>query len=166
MGPTRWRAAAGRARAALVVEAPPKVATFADVARDYIRVHRASWQNAKHAEQCECTLRTYAEPVFGATPVDAIDRELVLGALMPIWAEEPATATRVRSRIELVVNYARGARPAHRRAPGCVAGQSGRGAAEAAEGHGHRSPPCSALRANADVPGRAAAAGRIGRSLT
>ena len=102
------RAAAEQARAALAAEAPPKVITFADVARDYIRVHRASWQNAKHAEQWESTLRTYAEPVFGTTPVDAIDRELVLGALIPIWAEKTETATRVRSRIELVLNYARG----------------------------------------------------------
>jgi integrase len=102
-------AAAEKARAAAEARAAaPKATTFGDVARDYIRAHRASWRNAKHALQWDSTLRTYAEPVFGATPIEAIDRELVLKVLTPIWATKTETATRVRSRIELVLNYARG----------------------------------------------------------
>jgi integrase len=105
----RREAAAEKARVAAEAKAAaPKVATFGDVARDYIRAHRASWRNPKHGAQWDSTLRTYAEPVFGATPVEAIDRELVLKVLMPIWATKTETATRVRSRIELVLNYARG----------------------------------------------------------
>jgi integrase len=103
------QAAVEKARVAAESQAvAATVTTFGDVARDYIRAHRASWRNPKHGAQWDSTLRTYAEPVFGATPVDAIDRELVLKVLMPIWATKTETATRVRSRIELVLNYARG----------------------------------------------------------
>jgi integrase len=102
------REAAAEARRAVVTAPEPKVTTFLDVAHEYIRAHRASWRNAKHALQWDSTLRTYAVPVFGATPIDAIDRALVLKVLAPIWATKTETATRVRSRIELVLNYARG----------------------------------------------------------
>lgn len=86
-----------------------KVKTFADVARDYIAAHRAGWRNVKHAAQWEATLAAYASPVFGRTPVTDINTELVLRALQrdKLWTTKPETASRVRSRIELVLSFAK-----------------------------------------------------------
>lgn len=79
---------------------------FATCADAYIDAHAAGWSNAKHAGQWRATLSTYAYPVFGATPVAAIDLDLVVNALKPIWAEKPETASRLRGRIEAVLDYA------------------------------------------------------------
>src|SRR4029077_20512638 len=47
-----------------------------------------------------------AEPIIGAIPVADIDANMVLRALLPIWTIKPETASRVRSRIEIVLDYA------------------------------------------------------------
>ncbi|MGH6829289.1 MAG: phage integrase central domain-containing protein [Rhizomicrobium sp.] len=47
----------------------------------YIKAHRAGWRNDKHAGQWEATLKTYAEPIIGALPVQAIDTALVMKVL-------------------------------------------------------------------------------------
>jgi integrase len=52
------------------------------------------------------TLRTLAEPVFGALAVDAIDTTLILKVLQPIWAVKPDAATRLRQRLEATLDYA------------------------------------------------------------
>lgn len=83
-----------------------KSVTFMEVALEYIAAHRPSWRNPKHGDQWRNTLATYAAPVFLATPVADIDRDLVLQVLRPIWTCKTETATRVRSRIELVLDYA------------------------------------------------------------
>ena len=80
--------------------------TFADCAEAYIEAHQAGWSNAKHAAQWRATLSTYAYPVFAETPVGAIDLDLVVKALKPIWTEKPETASRLRGRIESVLDYA------------------------------------------------------------
>ncbi len=80
--------------------------TFAEVAARYIAAHEAGWRNPKHCKQWRSTLGAYAEPVIGATPVGAIDTDMVLRVLQPIWNSKPETASRVRSRIELVLDYA------------------------------------------------------------
>ncbi len=80
--------------------------TFEDCARRYIEAHKAGWRNAKHAAQWSSTLETYAYPVFGSMPVQSIDTGLVTKALDPIWSEKPETATRVRQRIEAVLDWA------------------------------------------------------------
>ncbi|MFM2120808.1 MAG: hypothetical protein RL722_2276 [Pseudomonadota bacterium] len=87
--------------------------TFDRAAQAYIDAHRAGWKNAKHADQWVSTLATYASPVFGSLHVSAVDKACVLEALAPIWTEKTETAARLRSRIELVLNYAthRGWRP-------------------------------------------------------
>jgi integrase len=84
-----------------------KLVTFEDLARDYIKLHRAGWKNAKHIQQWENTLRDYAFPKFGRKPIQEVDTALVLDALKPIWQEKPETANRVRNRIELVIDSAR-----------------------------------------------------------
>jgi integrase len=80
--------------------------TFKDCATRYIEAHKAGWRNAKHAVQWTSTLETYAYPVFGSLPVLAIDTALVTKALDPIWREKTETATRVRQRIEAVLDWA------------------------------------------------------------
>ncbi|MGC9271947.1 tyrosine-type recombinase/integrase, partial [Acidiphilium sp.] len=80
--------------------------SFADCAEAYIEAHRAGWSNAKHAGQWRATLSTYAYPVLGQTPVAAIDLDLVIRALKPIWTAKPETASRLRGRIEAVLDYA------------------------------------------------------------
>ena len=53
------------------------------------------------------TIARYASPVFGKLPVAAIDESLVLRALKPIWYDKPETASRVRGRIESILDWAR-----------------------------------------------------------
>ncbi|MFA6312652.1 MAG: tyrosine-type recombinase/integrase [Sterolibacterium sp.] len=80
--------------------------TFKACAEAYIEAHRAEWKNPKHAQQWENTLKTYAYPVFGDLPVAAVDDGLVLKVLMPIWEKKTETATRLRGRIESVLDWA------------------------------------------------------------
>ena len=76
-----------------------KTATFTDCASAYIESHRAGWANPKHAAQWSATLDTYAYPVFGQLPVQAVDTTRVMKCIEPIWREKTETASRVR-RIE------------------------------------------------------------------
>lgn len=81
--------------------------TFESVALDYIESQKAGWKNAKHASQWTNTLRTYAFPVIGNLPPNEITTEHVLKVLKPIWTKIPETASRVRNRIELVLDAAK-----------------------------------------------------------
>src|SRR5215472_4567765 len=83
-----------------------KAMTFEACAASYIRSHEAGWRNPKHAAQWPSTLATYVYPVFGSLPVQAVDVSLVMKAVEPIWTEKPETASRVRGRIESVLDYA------------------------------------------------------------
>lgn len=80
--------------------------SFDDCARRYIEAHAAGWRNAKHAGQWRATLTSYASPVLGRLPVQAVDTGLVLKVLEPVWTTKPETATRVRQRIECVLDWA------------------------------------------------------------
>ena len=78
-----------------------------DQCRDaYIAAHRAGWRNVKHASQWTNTLTTYATPVFGKLPVAAIDTALVMKVVEPLWAVKSETASRVRGRIEVILDWA------------------------------------------------------------
>src|SRR5258708_15049992 len=81
--------------------------SFSECAKKYIAAHRASWRNDKHAEQWQNTLDTYASPVIGELAVGDVDTALVLRVLEPVWATKPETASRVRGRIEHILDYAR-----------------------------------------------------------
>ncbi len=83
-----------------------KLVTFAECAKDYIEAHRAGWSNKKHAQQWTNTLTTYAFPFFGELPVAEVDTALVVRCLEPIWTTKPETASRVRGRVEAVLDYA------------------------------------------------------------
>lgn len=80
--------------------------TFRQAATAYIEANKAGWKNAKHAAQWEATLAAYADPVFGALPVAAVDTSLVMKALEAIWSEKPETASRLRGRVESVLDWA------------------------------------------------------------
>lgn len=81
--------------------------TFRECAEAYIAAHEASWKNPKHAKQWPSTLETYVYRVFGSLPVQAIDVGLVMKVLEPIWQAKPETASRVRGRIEAVLDWAK-----------------------------------------------------------
>jgi integrase len=80
--------------------------TFRECAERYIDAHQAGWRNPKHAAQWPSTLATYVYPVFGDLPVQATDVGLITKALEPIWRTKPETASRVRGRIESVLDWA------------------------------------------------------------
>lgn len=80
---------------------------FEDAAEQYITSHQASWKNEKHRDQWRSTLKTYAYPVFGKTMVSAIDTALVLKVIQPIWNEKPETASRIRQRIERILDWSK-----------------------------------------------------------
>ncbi len=80
--------------------------TFSKAAEKYITSHRKGWKNGKHVAQWKNTLETYAYPVFGKLPVQAVDTGLVMRVLEPIWSEKPETASRLRGRIERVLGWA------------------------------------------------------------
>jgi integrase len=84
-----------------------KSLTFKECTKAYILAHRAGWSNEKHASQWENTLKTYVEPVFGTLPVQAIDTDLVMRALEPVWRTKSETATRLRGRIESILDWAK-----------------------------------------------------------
>jgi integrase len=98
---------AKHAQRAVAALARAKAMSF-DQCRDaYIDAHRAGWRNAKHAAQWISTLDTYVTPVFGRLPVAAVDTALVMKALQPIWAAKTETASRVRGRIEAILDWAK-----------------------------------------------------------
>ena len=80
--------------------------TFKDAAERYMEAHKAGWRNAKHRDQWRTTLETYAYPVFGELPVQGVDVALVMRVLEPIWGTKTETASRVRGRIESVLDWA------------------------------------------------------------
>jgi integrase len=80
--------------------------SFDQCAAAYIDAHRGSWKNAKHADQWKNTLATYASPIIGALPVADVDTDLVVKVLSPIWGVRTETATRVRGRIESILDWA------------------------------------------------------------
>lgn len=83
-----------------------KMKTFAECATAYIEAHRAGWKNEKHVKQWTATLETYAFPVMGALSVAGVDTGLVLRVLEPLWHTKTETASRLRGRIESVLDWA------------------------------------------------------------
>jgi integrase len=80
--------------------------TFRQCADAYISAHRAGWRSARHAEAWPQSLVADVYPALGDLPVAAIDTGLVMKVLEPIWTVKPETASRVRGRIEAVLDWA------------------------------------------------------------
>ncbi len=109
----RARELASQARAKLAEGINPKDArrpsggsTFGECADRVIEAMRPSWRNRKHAAQWEMTLRDYAAPLR-RLPVDKLTTDDVLSALKPLWSDKPETASRLRGRIERVLDAAK-----------------------------------------------------------
>jgi len=90
----------------LTVQKKPLSPTFGETADNYIETHSASWKNAKHIAQWRMTLTRYAAPLRNRC-VDEIAVEDVLHVLKPLWTKRPETASRLRGRIEAVLDAAK-----------------------------------------------------------
>lgn len=99
--------AAAEAAKAAAEEQARKAATFRFAAEQHIADKEAGWRNAKHRQQWTNTLATYVFPTLGDLPVSEITPHHILDVLRPIWSTKPETASRVRMRIEAVLNSAK-----------------------------------------------------------
>jgi integrase len=88
------------------VRKPSKVATFGECADRVIDAMRPSWRNEKHAAQWKMTLLHYAAPLR-RLPVNKVGTDDVLSVLKPLWNAKPETASRLRGRIERVLDAAK-----------------------------------------------------------
>jgi len=104
---TRRLEQAQRTRAQKEPQREPTVFSFRQCADDWYRSKEATWLNPKHKDQIRNTLRDYVYPHFGDKSVCDIGRDEVLQALTPIWNSKPETASRVRQRIESILDYAK-----------------------------------------------------------
>ena len=80
--------------------------TFKFCALAYIEAHEAGWRNPKHAQQWRNTLETYAYPLIGDLLVRDIGLPQMLAVLEPIWRVKTETASRLRGRLESVLDWA------------------------------------------------------------
>jgi len=90
----------------LLIAAQTAGMTFDQCAAAYIKAHRDGWKNPKHAQQWENTLANYAGPVIGSMLVRHVETPHVLAVLEPIWREKTETASRLRGRLETVLDWA------------------------------------------------------------
>lgn len=81
--------------------------TFDQLAADYIEAQRPAWRNPKSAQQWANSLTNYASPVIGKKLPGDITTEDLLRILKPLWQSKTETATRVRGRIELILDSAK-----------------------------------------------------------
>ena len=95
-----------KTRAATVKEARANAKTFKWCAGQYILAHKSKWSNAKSEQQWTNTLETYAGPVIGELDVSKVDTSHIVTILTPIWTTKAETASRVRGRIESVLDWA------------------------------------------------------------
>jgi integrase len=80
--------------------------TFGECVAELIKSKSSEWRNKKHRAQWSSTLHDHCRPIHDV-PVDLIDTQAVLGVLQPLWQRIPETASRLRGRIEAVLNYAK-----------------------------------------------------------
>lgn len=95
-----------RAAKSALMDAQSKAFTFDQAGDAYIKAHEAGWKSLKHAAQWRTTLTTYASPIIGAMQVSDVDLTHVMQILDPIWKDKTETASRLRGRIESVLNWA------------------------------------------------------------
>jgi integrase len=105
--PLLARDAAAAVAKAAVQDSAVKRVTFQEAARRFVDGHTPSWRNPKHAAQWGATIETYVNPVFGNLPVGDVETAHVLAAVEPIWLTKPETASRLRGRIERILDFAK-----------------------------------------------------------
>ncbi len=94
-----------RARQIAARTAHENMLTFTECAELYIESQAPGWSNPKHVEQWRSTLKNLAGPIIGHLPVDQIDTALIMRCIEPIWATKTETASRLRGRIEAVLDW-------------------------------------------------------------
>jgi integrase len=87
--------------------AEAKRLTFDQAALQCWRARSQEFRNAKHAKQWLSTLKLYASPVMGNLPIDHVELAHVVKAVEPIWTTKTETASRLRGRIETVLEWAK-----------------------------------------------------------
>ena len=81
--------------------------TFDKAVELFLVGNEVGWKNQKHRLEWRTSLRVYASPIIGTLPVGSIDTSHVTKVLDPIWHEKTETASRIRGRIERVLDWAR-----------------------------------------------------------
>jgi integrase len=95
-----------RAARSALIAARMSAVSFSKATEQYLEAHEAAWSNPKHRQQWENTLTTYAGPKIGQMLVRDIELPHVLSVLEPIWREKTETASRLRGRMESVLDWA------------------------------------------------------------
>jgi len=95
-----------RQRKQALIKKTSKSITFKEFALSYVERRQHEWTNTKHKEQWIYTLKNFAFPVIGEMSLDEIDTDQVRKILEPIWVIKTETASRLRSRIELILSAA------------------------------------------------------------
>ena len=95
-----------RARKIAARTAYDNMLSFAECTELYVESQAPGWSNPKHIEQWRSTLKNLAGPVIGHLPVDQVDTALVMRCLEPIWTSKTETASRLRGRVESVLDWA------------------------------------------------------------
>jgi integrase len=99
--------AAGKARRAAMAQQAANAKTLKECVEAYHAAHRAGWSSERHAHEWNKSLETHVLPEMGELPVGAIDTQVLLRVLQPLWTRIPETASRVRGRIEAVLDWAK-----------------------------------------------------------
>jgi integrase len=105
--PLAERAVAKAKAQADAAKAQVDAMTFGEVADMYVEAHAPAWRSAKHQQQWHNTLRDYVLPAIGNLPVGCVDTGAVMKIIEPLWRCKTETASRVRGRIEAVLDYAK-----------------------------------------------------------
>lgn len=96
----------GKAKRSALAAAVASAMTFSEAASAYVATKEHEWKNAKHGAQWRATLETYAYPIIGKVFVRDIGLEHIVKVLEPIWTTKTETASRLRGRIEAVLDWA------------------------------------------------------------
>lgn len=101
--PALLKAAADKEKQSRAAE----VKTFKVCAKEYIDAQQPSWKNEKHEQQWRNTLEQYAYPIVGDSPISGIGTDQVIKILKPIWVKKAETASRIRGRMEKILDWAK-----------------------------------------------------------
>lgn len=80
--------------------------SFQKCTEGYLKSHSASWRSARHAEIWLSSVKRFAYPIIGSIHVNKIERRHIMNILDPIWREKTDTASRLRGRLESILNWA------------------------------------------------------------
>lgn len=97
-----------QANKSALIAAEGKNITFQRAAELFITAKEAEWSNIKHAAQWRATVQTYANPIIGNVLVRDVALSHILAILEPIWTTKTETASRLRGRLENILDWAKG----------------------------------------------------------